>query len=435
MSARPLPPFLPESIEAFRAHATEHLDDWFEYYQNVYAYSEGAREREAEAATRFEAAKQDLQGRVTMLENHVTLLKQQMKEKEQEILDAHVALRLCQQTNLPTVRALTPVESKTPSAEEATAPNVGETLPPAPRSASSARISEKLPDPEKFDGSRENLRPFLQQIHAKMIANADRFTTRTSRLTYIAGRLSGKAYNLILPRMVFGVPQFPDYPDLLEYLEVAFGDPDRVQNAQNRLYRLKQRDQDFNTFLSEFQRLALEGEVPEDALSPLLFQNISRDLQDMLLHNPTPSREYHQFANHLQSLDNRYRQHQIQTRQPRPAPKKESFPRRYSPKPQRGRSPPTAPVPAGEPMDLGNQRRYNRPNRRRDNNQCFRCGSSNHYLRDCPEPDTRPTRLRQAALAYSPDCTSRRTSPRSPASSRSVSRNSRREQENGVSLS
>jgi hypothetical protein len=103
MSARPLPPFLPESIEAFRAHATEHLDDWFEYYQNVYAYSEGAREREAEAATRFEAAKQDLQGRVTMLENHVTLLKQQMKEKEQEILDAHVALRLCQQTNLPTL--------------------------------------------------------------------------------------------------------------------------------------------------------------------------------------------------------------------------------------------------------------------------------------------------------------------------------------------
>ncbi|GKU11344.1 unnamed protein product [Fusarium langsethiae] len=120
MSARPLPPLLPESVEAFRAHATEHLDNWFEYYQNVYAYSEGAREREEEVATQLEAVKQDLQGRVTMLENHVTLLEQQIKEKEQEILDANVALRLCQQNNLPTVRALAPGTSKTPSAEEAT---------------------------------------------------------------------------------------------------------------------------------------------------------------------------------------------------------------------------------------------------------------------------------------------------------------------------
>lgn len=250
-------------------------------------------------AARLQSVTQDLQGRVTMLENYVTLLKQQIKEKDKEILDANVSLRLCQEASLPTVRALTPGTAKTPTAEEAIAPDVGEALSPPPCSTSSTRISEKLPDSDRFDGSRENLRPFLQQIHAKMTANADRFTTRTSRLTYVAGRLSGRAYNLILPRMVFGVPQFPDYHQLLEYLGTAFGDPDRVQNAQNRLYRLKQREQDFNTFLSEFQRLALEGEVSEDALSPLLFQNISRELQDMLLHNPTPSREYHQFANHL----------------------------------------------------------------------------------------------------------------------------------------
>ncbi|XWW95121.1 hypothetical protein V2A60_003072 [Cordyceps javanica] len=118
-----------------------------------------------------------------------------------------------------------------------------------------------------------------------MNANADRFPTATSRLTYVAGRLAGKAYELILPRTVFGVPQFDDYPKLLAYLEDAFGDPDRVQNAQNDLYRLRQKNQDFSAYFSEFQRLALEGEMPNGALTPLLFQGISRELQDILLYN------------------------------------------------------------------------------------------------------------------------------------------------------
>ena len=111
----------------------------------------------------------------------------------------------------------------------------------------------------------------------------------------------------MLPKIAYGLPQFPDYPDMLVYLEAAFGDPDRVQNAQNKLYQLKQRNSDFNTYFSEFQRLALEGEMPEEGLTPLLFQGISRELQDMLLHNPSPSRQFRAYAQHLQSLDNRYR--------------------------------------------------------------------------------------------------------------------------------
>ncbi|CAJ2504462.1 Uu.00g118560.m01.CDS01 [Anthostomella pinea] len=143
-----------------------------------------------------------------------------------------------------------------------------------------------------------------------MTTNADRFPTVTARLTYVAGRLTRKAYELILPKTRYRVPDFLDYPEMLAYLENAFGDPDRIQNAQNKLYQLKQRNQDFSTFFSEFQRLVLEGEMPKDALTPLLFQDISRELQDMLLHSSTPSRRYRDYANHLQALDNRFRQYQ-----------------------------------------------------------------------------------------------------------------------------
>jgi hypothetical protein len=47
--------------------------------------------------------------------------------------------------------------------------------------------------------------------------------------------------------------------------------------------------------------------MPEDALAPLLFQGISRELQDMLLYSPIPFRKYRDYADHLQALDNRFR--------------------------------------------------------------------------------------------------------------------------------
>jgi hypothetical protein len=47
--------------------------------------------------------------------------------------------------------------------------------------------------------------------------------------------------------------------------------------------------------------------MPEDALGPLLFQEISREFQNMLLHSPIPFQKYKNYANHLQALDNRFR--------------------------------------------------------------------------------------------------------------------------------
>ncbi|KAL2276408.1 hypothetical protein FJTKL_00922 [Diaporthe vaccinii] len=89
-----------------------------------------------------------------------------------------------------------------------------------------------------------------------------------ARSTYVARRLTKEAYELILPKTLYGVPQFVDYPDLLKYLEEAFGDPDRIQNSRNKLYQLRQRNQDFSAYFAEFQRLALEGEMLDTALSP-----------------------------------------------------------------------------------------------------------------------------------------------------------------------
>jgi hypothetical protein len=166
----------------------------------------------------------------------------------------------------------------------------------------------------------------------------------------------------------------------------------------------------------------------------------------MLLNNPPADYRYETLVSHFRELNIRLQEHRERSRPyiPRklnplphvgPVYMRTTEREKKPPSPTRGRSPPEKPQPVGDPMDLSNQRRYNHPNYRKDNNQCFRCGSSTHYLRDCPEPDTRPTKFRHAALTYSPRRHSRQSSPRSLVPNRSDSRNSTRHQENGVSLS
>lgn len=281
-----------------------------------------------------------------------------------------------------------------------------------------------------------------------MSANADRFPQATGRMLYVAGRLTGKAYALMLPKIQYGIPQFVDYPQMLEYLERAFGDPDRTQNAQNRLFQWKQKNLDFTAYLSEFQRLALEAEMPESALVPLLFQGISRELQDMLLHSPAPSTEYTSYVNHLQALDNRYRQHQQQVSRSRGTPStknpgyitREAIGRPSAPRP----APLTTAVPA-DPMDLSSQKNFTTGGRR-ERNECFRCGSPQHRVRDCPHPDNRPAlQIRSSNMEYAASPTRRRaptpprgrrtTPPHSPSNYRRASPQSSPNQSvNGVSL-
>ncbi|KAH7461732.1 hypothetical protein FOMA001_g18901 [Fusarium oxysporum f. sp. matthiolae] len=166
----------------------------------------------------------------------------------------------------------------------------------------------------------------------------------------------------------------------------------------------------------------------------------------MLLNNPPADYSYNTLVSHFKELDIRLQEYREKSRPyipkrsnpiPRVGPTRTRAERqeRKSSRPVGVEAAPENPQLAGDPMDLSNQRRYIRPNYRRENNQCFRCGSSNHYLRDCPEPDTRPAKFRNAAIPQSPYRYSRRSSPKSPTSNRSDSCGSQRHQENGASLS
>lgn len=440
MSAVPRPPFLPDSLEAFAEHAANHQAEWFEYCRDAYDYIEGAREAISQAQEQANKASQKF--RASELEaNHlkkelsalnlkyeksrarsqgvIEYQKEQLQESQQKYLEAlkekDEALRLA----TPVVN--TPAQTPEPAAELRTVAPVGTPASVDSPSSSSARLSERLPDPDRFEGDRKDLRRFISQIHEKMNVNHDRYPTPQSRMTYVTNRLRGAPYAQVLPYIKRGICQLEDYEEILQILDRAFGDPNRVNNARNELFRLRQANKEFGMFFAEFQRLALEGEMSEDVLPTLLEQAINRELRGMLMHSEPPSREYHQFANFLQDLENRRRHYDnnpssvARTYASATKPNHTTHPVR----PAEHSATPQSAENSTDAMDLSSARRHTMS--RRDRGECFRCGSKDHLVRSCPLPDNRPVGVRPAYLSprsqspTSPEPTSALQRYRSPS--------------------
>jgi hypothetical protein len=447
---RPQPPTRPETPQELATSVAENTEAWLLYLRNTSQYMETLEEAlQAERAHR-----QEVEAQLLGKEGVIQYQKEQLAADQKRITTLEVEKSHLAVAAAPAVQTPPTLPSAVPlpvAAAEAVADDTARPpAPPTPPRSGTASLSERIPDPKEFDGTRGDLRRFTQQIYGKLEANADRFPLAKQRMLYVAGRLTGKAYALMLPKIKYGIPQFIDYPQMLDYLEKAFGDPDRTQNAQNKLFQWKQKNMDFTVYLSEFQRLALEAEMPESALVPLLFQGVSRELQDMLLHSPAPSTEYHAYVSHLQTLDNRYRQHQLHVNRSRTAPPSKGAGSAPAPKGPPSQFPPAAANVSGEPMDLSNQRTTTTGGRR-ERNECFRCGSPNHRVRNCPHPDTRPVvqahagRLHPGSAAPSAPSEHRRDSPprgrrmspvySPPGYSRSSPQSSPSRSVNGVSLS
>lgn len=394
-------PGCPDSLGDFLKQVDENREAWYHYVreatnQNAYLSNENASLREQvidlqEKGTATRAELSEAQGVI------------RFQQKEKETLSTR-AIRAEIERDQAVERAVQAVNtSATPPASTSTPAEITQdTLPRAtafiaPEPSENSRLSEKLPDTDKFSGDSKDLNRFVNQIYQKLTVNRDRFRTPEERMAYVTSRLTGTAYAQVAPRIRFGKHQFTDFEDILKLMEEAFGDPDRVQNAQNELFRLRQKNHDFSTFYAEFERLALEGEMPETSRGPLLMQNISYELHEMLLHTPAPSKEYRPLARHLQELDNRRRQHLQHQRYSAPKSSNTNRAPRTTPPPSPflGVTPsyakPVQKAVSGDPMDLSNTRR--RPDKETGN--CFRCHQPGHRIRGCPQPDTRPQSIQR----------------------------------------
>ena len=264
------------------------------------------------------------------------------------------------------------------------------------------RLSEKLPDAPVFSGERKELRTFIASLRLKLQGNADRYPLPQNQLQYAYSRLSGKAAQQVLPRVKSAGIDFVDLEDMIRFLENAFGDPDRKASAQRELQTLKQKNQDFATFIAEFLRVAPDAEFNEESQKAMLLSSLSRELRELLINHDIPD-TLGGLISLCQKLDSKQRAF-------RDSNMVRSTTRSFFNTAQKTSTPKstgTTSTSGPEPMDLSTTYHKKGPltdaekDRRRKQGLCLFCRGAGHFAMTCPNKKGRPVGLREMETTQS----------------------------------
>jgi Retrotransposon gag protein len=312
-------------------------------------------------------------------DSHVTSNILGMHELQQEVALAHVARQ--EQADLVNFLQLRLNET-----QSALVRAVGSSTP----------RREKIPDPPKYSGDRAGLRPFLTHLLLKLSRDHDLFPDEQKKMAYAIGRLEGSAFNHLLPYVQPTGVSLESVESLVEVLETAFGDPDRVGSAERALENLRQNNRDFATYYAEFSRLIADVDWKSDpAIRHALKRGLSLELRQELVHHDIPE-SLTGFVRLCQKLDNRLRAFEAEQR---PRPSSRPTPR-HTPVLARTQAPFPVSIPSHAaqsatssiyrgpaPTDLSSNRRKLSPEeraRRIAEGLCLYCGGAGHMASVCP---------------------------------------------------
>jgi|SRR5436309_1125137 len=315
----------------------------------------------------------EVSGALLALMNELNLLRNEIKAQEERSQQDMATLRA---EMLSTPRASTPnPDLLVPSLPPTTPP------PPLPAPPVQPTKSERLPDPEKFTGKRNELRPFLAQLRNKLEGNSDRYPSDQERLRYALSRLSGDAAIMIEtfnPSTLAG---------LIENLETSYGDPNRQATAQQKLNRMTQGDQSFPSYFAKFHQYSKETGWNDAAQINHLVESLNPELKRTLVGVTLPQR-----LGDCANLINRH-YNDLMRLQPRPSQSRSASKTTTTTTATRPSTrPPTQASKDPDAMELDPGTRGYAPKnsaerqKRIKEGRCFKCGSKDHLSPNCSVP-------------------------------------------------
>jgi retrotransposon gag protein len=168
------------------------------------------------------------------------------------------------------------------------------------------RPKPQLPDPDKFTGTPLTWDTWLPLIKAKLRIDGDAIGGPEARFFYLYGRLDGKVQALVTPQLEHAeTTQLYDTNDLFAPLLRLYDDPNKVENAEDRLHSIQQGEDTLVVYLAKFERLLYKANAntwPDKTKIALLRKGLASTMRTRLKAQLSLPTTYSGFVAVLQKL-------------------------------------------------------------------------------------------------------------------------------------
>ena len=262
-----------------------------------------------------------------------------------------------------------------------------------------SRPKPALPDPDKFSGQSHKYDTWLPSIKAKLRVDGEAIGDSVAQFYYVYLNLDSHVQAMVLPQLSQAEESEAwDYTTILDQLSRVYDNPNKVQEAEDKLFALKQGTDSIPTYTAKFERVLYEarGQNWPDVNKISTFRNgLNSTIRGRLAQQLNLPRRYADFVRVVQQLSGSgFGFSSSSTARPlNTLPSAASSSR-----------------PAGEPMDIGYigaidtatrspsppRARSISPQRReqyRKEGRCVRCGSYSHWVANCPQQSHKPGKV------------------------------------------
>src|ERR1035438_2378337 len=235
----------------------------------------------------------------------------------------------------------------------------------------------KISLPDKFDGSKQKYRGFVNQVRLYIRMQPGQFPNGDSKVGLLGSLLSGPALSWFAPLLENLDPVLSDFDAFLTEFEASFGNSDKVRIASTKIRNLSQGSHPASTYASEFRQLAGDLNWGQEALIDQFCTGLKDDVKDLLLTTPDPTTLNDAISTAIR-CDNCLFEHRQECRQEH----------QFENPPAPARNSPTPTTSNGDAMQLDavhpRTLSAHEKERRRANNLCLYCGGSGHFAQNCP---------------------------------------------------
>lgn len=326
---------------------------------------------------------------------------QALNERLQESTDqinAHLQALLATTSKTTTIGAADGVPTPPPMA-------TGQDIPVV---STIKKSKHTIPHPERFTGEDESLYPiFRGLLEAKLRTDAQAIGGEYEQVWYAFGRLADTASKRIFPWIQYSQNKLDfTVEGLFKQMDLAFLDLQKQSKAVAKINIIRQKSRSFREFLQEFDQTLMEANGwcwQEEVKKGLLKAALSGEVRRELVGRDEPE-TYSSYIAQIRKITDDLNEWKDQQRlrshfqkQQFTAPEQTATVQQMDWEPTRA-----APVASARALQLRSQGKTRAKwvsqqeiTRRKEADECLRCGSSDHYIGQCHlgparKPDAAP---------------------------------------------